>query len=67
MHVPETCTYFSQKYLQNSKIKNSAKKYTTHDIAISFYDIAPFRKNLSQISTVYHMPKGLYKAVKVVA
>ena len=41
MHVPETCTcaYFSQKYLQNSKTKNSTKKYTTYDITISFYDI----------------------------
>ena len=45
-HVLETCTYFSQKYLQNSKTKNSTKKYTTHDIAISFYDIAPFRTKI---------------------
>ena len=33
MHVLETCTYFSQKYLQNSKPKNSTK-YTLHAITL---------------------------------
>ena len=36
MHMLEACTYFSQKYLQNSKTKNSTKKYTTRFIAVLY-------------------------------